>query len=146
MRFTRYFAAVAAVGLLTTPALAQSDTAPTSEAQMNEMAEKLADPGMQDGIATMVERMAVTMMKLPVGELAGAIEDARPGTVKDRIPKDATLADLAGDDARGIPEKLGKQSRVAMNMMSGFAKIFAKMMPELEDMARDMEADMKRLN
>lgn len=123
------------------PASAAGEAA-SSEKQMIEMADKMGDDDMQNSIAGMVERMAAMMMKLPVGEFAAAIEEARPGSVKNPIPKDASLADLAGDDAQHIPEKMGEQSRMAMNMMSGFARVFAKMMPEFEDMARDMADEM----
>lgn len=137
----------AAAGLLLVAApaaVAKTDTS-ASEAQMIEMADKLADDTMQDSIAAAVERLTGVMMKLPVGEFAAAVEEARPGSVKTRIPKDATLADLAGDDAQHMPETLGKQSRVAMTMMSGFARAFAKMMPEFENIARDIGAEMDRV-
>jgi hypothetical protein len=103
------------------------------------MADKMSDPAMQDGVAAVVEHMTSTMMQLPVGQFAEAIENARPGTVGKRIRRDATIADLAGRDADNFPEKLGDGSRQMMGMMSGFAKAFAVMMPEFEKMGREME-------
>jgi hypothetical protein len=114
-----------------------------AEAKLNGMAEDLADPRMQDGVAAMVERMGETMLDLPVGKFAAAIEKARPGTMKKRIGEDATVADLAGRDAERLPGELAKGSRQMMTMLSGFAAAFATMMPEFEDMARDLEASMK---
>ncbi|MEE9433271.1 MAG: hypothetical protein V3V15_03425 [Sphingorhabdus sp.] len=111
--------------------------------EMTAMADKLADPAMQDSVATMVEKMAAAMMRLPVGKFADAIEKARPGTVKDSIPSDATLADIAGADARNLPAALGTTTRGAMGMMSSFAEAFASILPELEAAARDMEKSMK---
>jgi hypothetical protein len=98
---------------------------------------------MQDGVAAAVETMTSTMMRLPVGQFAEAIENARPGTVNKRIRRDATIADLAGRDARYLPEELGARSREAMGMMSGFARAFAVMMPEFERMGREMEDGFK---
>ncbi len=114
-----------------------------SEAGMMEMAGKISDPAMQDGVASAVETMTSAMMRLPVGQVAEAIENARPGTINRRIRRDTTIADLAGRDARNLPEELGARSREAMGMMSGFARAMAVMMPEFERMGRDMEESFK---
>ncbi len=110
---------------------------------MMDLADKMADPDMQDGIASAVETMAATMMKLPVGQFAAAIEDARPGTVRKQIRRDATVSDVAGRDAEYLPQELGDRSRDMMGMMGSFAKAFAVMMPEFEKMGREMEASFK---
>jgi hypothetical protein len=107
------------------------------------MAEDLADPRVQNGVAAMVERIGETMLDLPVGKFAAAVEKARPGTIEKRIREDATVADLAGRDAERLPRELGKGSRQMMNMLSGFASAFATMMPEFEAMGRDLERSMK---
>lgn len=114
-----------------------------AEAQLNDMAEDLANPRVQDGVAAMAERIGETMLELPVGKFAAAIEKARPGTMKKRIRENATLADLAGRDAERLPHELGKGSRQMMTMLSGFAAAFATMVPELEDLGRDLEDSMK---
>ena len=106
---------------------------------MADMAGKISDPAVQDGVAMAVERVTGAMMNMPIGPLAQAIERARPGTVSRRIRGDATVADIAGRDARYLPEELGTRSREAMGMMSGFARAMAVMMPEFERMGREME-------
>ncbi len=103
------------------------------------MADRIGDPAVQDGVANMVERATGAMMNMNVGRFAQAIERARPGTVDRRIPGDATVGDLAGRDARYLPEELGERSREAMGMLSGFARAMAVMMPEFERMGREME-------
>ncbi|MEP7350888.1 MAG: hypothetical protein ABI668_13200 [Sphingorhabdus sp.] len=110
-----------------------------SSADMRDMAAKISDPGMQDGVAAAVERMTANVMQLPVGHLAAAIEDARPGTVKERIHYDSNIADLAGRDAENLPEELGARSREMMGVAGSFAKAFAVMLPEFEKMGREME-------
>ncbi len=107
------------------------------------VANKIGDPAVQDGVAAAVERVTGTMMNLPVGRFADAVERARPGTVDRRIRDDATVADIAGRDARYLPEELGERSREAMGIMSGFAKALAVMMPEFERMGREMEESFK---
>jgi hypothetical protein len=121
------------------PVAAFSEEAASDEAGMIEMADKMADPAMQDGVAAAIETMTATMMRVPVGQFAEAIENARPGTVGRRIGRDATIADLAGRDADYLPEKLGDSSRQMMGMMGGFARAMAVMMPEFERMGREME-------
>lgn len=125
------------------PFAAFNDESASNEAGMIEMADKMNDPAMQKGVAAAVETMTATMMRLPVGRFAEAIEKARPGTVGKRIRSDATVADLAGRDAEYLPEKLGNSSRQMMGMMSGFARAFAVMMPEFERMGREMEEGFK---
>jgi hypothetical protein len=103
------------------------------------MAAKMSDPAVQEGVAAVVERTTATMMNMPIGPMAEAIERARPGTVSRRIQSDSTVADIAGRDARYLPEELSERSRDAMGMMSGFARTMAMMMPEFERMGREME-------
>jgi hypothetical protein len=104
-----------------------------------EMADKMADPRVQDGVSAAVERATGAMMNLPIGRFAEAIERTRPGTVGRRIRPDSTIADVAGADSRYLPEQLGDGSRQMMGMMSGFARAMAVMMPEFERMGREME-------
>lgn len=110
---------------------------------VNEIASKLADPHMQDRIATAVEGMARKVMDMPVGPLVESIERARPGTVKRSIPRDATLADIADRDSEALPEKLGEGSRQMLSMAGSLAQAMAAMMPEFERMGRAMEESFK---
>lgn len=110
-----------------------------SQADVDDVASRLADPEVQDSVAVVVENMAGAMMRMPVGGFAEAIENARPGTVKRRIRRDATIADLAGRDSDYLPEELGDRSREMVGMMGGFARAMATMMPAFENMGRDLE-------
>jgi hypothetical protein len=124
----------------TDAASAYEEVAPVGrDDEFSVMADRIGDPAVQDGVATIVERATGAMMNMNVGRFAQAIERARPGTVGRRIPGDATVGDLAGRDARYLPEELGEKSREAMGMMSGFARALAAMMPEFERMGREME-------
>jgi hypothetical protein len=118
------------------------DYAPTpdeDDSGIMKMADRVSDPAVQEGVAAVVEQTAGAMMNLPIGPLAEAIERARPGTVDRRLPRDVRLGDLAGRNARYLPQELGERSREAMGMMSGFARAMAVMMPEFERMGREME-------
>jgi hypothetical protein len=123
--------------------ISAQDNSPADDGAVNEIAAKMADPQMQDRIATAVETMARTVMDMPVGPLVDSIEKARPGTVKRNIPHDATLADIADRDAEALPEKLGEGSRQMLSMAGSLAQVMAAMMPELERMGRAMEEGFK---
>jgi hypothetical protein len=147
---TRFrFAALAIAGAALTapvaahPDMQKSSNAANTQADMEAMANQMSDPKMQDGMADMVENMGEVMMKFPIGKMFKAIETARPGTVRDEMDDDTTLADLAGRDGEDMPKMLGKETRRAMSMMGGFTKAFATMIPEFEKMGRDMEKQMK---
>lgn len=108
-------------------------------AEMAEVADRIDDPALHDGVAAAVEGVTDSIMRLPVGRFADAIERARPGTVDRRLPHDARVGDLAGRDAGYLSQELGERSREAMGMMGGFARAMAAMMPEFEKMSREME-------
>ncbi len=109
------------------------------ESSIDDVADRMSDPAMQSGVAETVERATAAMMNVPIGPLADAIEQARPGTVNRRIRRDSTIGDLAGRDAAYLPEELADRSRDMMGMMGGFARAMSSMMPGLERMSREME-------
>lgn len=114
-----------------------------TQAGMDDIAGRLADPVVQDMVSGVVQNMAGAIMNMPVGGFAEAIESARPGTVKRRIRRDATVADIAGRDAEYLPEELGDRSRDMVGMMGGFARAMANMMPAFENMGRDLEDQLR---
>ncbi|NJM49693.1 MAG: hypothetical protein HC843_01335 [Sphingomonadales bacterium] len=113
-----------------------------SEARLRDVAAKLNDPAMQDGIANMAKNLGNVMMQLPVGTFIHAIEKARPGIVDRRYDEDMTLADMAGPEGENLPAEIGAQSRTAVQMMGGFADALAGFMPQLEQMGRALEKSM----
>lgn len=126
-----------------TGAGATAERAGDAAAQLDGLADDLADPQVQNGVAAIVEQVGEKLLDIPVGKFAAAIERARPGTVDRSIPADATLSDIAGRDVARLPRELGDGSRQMLTMLSGFAAAFADMAPEFEDMARDIDARLK---
>ncbi|HEV7233115.1 MAG TPA: hypothetical protein VGN36_02645 [Sphingorhabdus sp.] len=110
-----------------------------NSAAMEEIADRIDDPATRYGVAAAVEGVTGAIMNMPIGGLTDAIERARPGTVDRRLPRDARLGDLAGASADRLPQKMGARSLEAMEMMGGFARVMAAMMPEFERMGREME-------
>ena len=116
-----------------------------AQSDLTDLSAKMADPRMQDSMANAVERMTETMLDLPIGKFAAAIEQSVPGANKGRkrIRANDTLADVAGRDAERLPEQLASGSRQMMGMMSGLAAAFATMLPEFEKMGEAMEDSME---
>ena len=104
-------------------------------------ADRLSNPATQDGIAIRVERMTGTILDIPIGKFAAAMERSIPGANRgrNRIRANDTIADIAGRDADHLPEQLGDSSREMMGMMSGLAAAFATMIPEFERISRDVD-------
>jgi hypothetical protein len=133
----------------TAPLALADDSADAQDAQadMMQMADKLADPRMQDGVANMVGTMTEKMMDFPIGKFAAAIERSMPGAMKSkrgkRISANDTVADLAGRDADRLPGELARGSKQMMGMLSGFAAAFATMIPEFEKMGDELEKSME---
>lgn len=107
--------------------------------RLEPIAGRLSDPMVQDSVAIMVENMAGAIMNMPIDGITQAIETARPGTVRRSMRRGATVADVAGRDARYLPQELGDQSRAAVGMMGGVARAMANMMPAIENLGRDMQ-------
>jgi hypothetical protein len=112
-----------------------------AQTELNKVADQLSDRNSQDGVANMVERMTGSMLDFPIGKFVAALEQSVPGANKgkNRIRANDTVADIAGRDADGLPEKLADSSRDMMGMMSGFAAAFATMVPEFEKLSRDLD-------
>lgn len=157
MRLKTLLFALPAVALAAMPASAQdvvyspgtgepydaiSEEQPDTD--IDRVVDRMSDPVVQHGVGGAVEYASESIMRLPIGRFADAIERARPGTVDRRLPQDATVGDLAGRDADYLPQELGERSREMVGMMGGFAQAMAAMMPELERMSREMEEGFRR--
>lgn len=110
---------------------------------VDDIARRLDDPATRYGVAAAVEGITGNIMNLPVGGLADAIERARPGTVDRRLPRNARVGDFAGGNVDRLPQKMGARSLEAMEMMGGFARAMAAMMPEIERLGRHMEESLR---
>jgi len=114
-----------------------------SGAELRSAADQLVNPDMQDNVADTVERVSASLMYVPIGSFAAAIERARPGTVDPGIGYDSRLGDLAGPDAAALPRELGARSREAMNLMGGVAQAISEMMPAFERMSHQLTESFK---
>lgn len=127
--------------LLTVPASAHDTRAePDSSVQMKEMANRFADPAMQDDVSNVVEAMTDVMLNLPVGQFAEVVERTRPGTVDEHIDRNTRLGDLVGPDADHMAARAGDGTRASMAAMGSFMRAFADILPEFQKLGREIEA------
>ncbi len=118
-------------------------TASDSSVEMIKMADEMARPENVEKISNLVEGIAGAMMQMPVGQMAATIEKASPGMIKNSIPANATVADLAGKDGDRLPQEFAAKTRDMMSMAGSFARVFAELLPQLERMGKDMEAKVR---
>ncbi len=134
--------AAAAVLALATPSITFAQDAadiPPSDAEssLSQLSEKLSDPAFQDQAAVMAEILLGTVLELPIGPMAEALDKATGGQGPD-IDPDARVRDLA-PEADELPEQLSSELPRAMNAMSGMAEGLELMLPALRDMAERMK-------
>ena len=136
--------AVAGAILAPAPAIAQIESVDPdtllNEAEGEpsvELGEKLADPAMQEQIATTVTVMSEILLDLPLAPLAKSLAEAGVESA-DRIPRDATLRKLA-PGAERVPEELAENLPRMMNAMAALSKGLEEMRPALEEMADRMK-------
>jgi hypothetical protein len=134
----RVFAPVVlgALALSAVPAAAE-------EPPFGRMAEDLSDPARQDAMAGALEALGEALLDLKVGPFMKAMDRAGHGEATRDIDPDATLADVAGPEARRMPRELADKLPVMMGLMGSMAGELEAMLPELEAMGRKLERRME---
>ena len=135
--------AAAAVFAAPVPALAQIENVDPDDGfaqappATDALVEKLADPAMQEQMATTVAVLSEVLLDLPLAPLADALAQAGVEGA-DRIPNDTTLRKLAPEADR-VPAEIAENLPKMMGAMASMAKGMEAMMPALEDMAARMK-------
>lgn len=140
----RNIAVVALAGaLLGSPAFAR-DLGGARDRDMTRAVERMQDPATQSAIANAVGSLTEALMQLRVAPFINAVNAADPDNTHTEVPDDATLADLTGRDGEDMSEAARAQTIVATRAMGAMAGAFAQMLPQLEAMAHDVEAQVRR--
>ena len=136
---------LAMVALWPGPAAAREPaTASTSGA--NEVIRQLEDPHRQAAVADAMGAMMSAMLSMKAAPLARAMDAMGNHDEAQRIPRDATMGDLAGPDARRIPDEVKRRVPGMMIALSSLAGLMDEMMPELKKIGADFEHAMDRAN
>lgn len=110
---------------------------------LGRIAEDLSDPERQAAMAGALEALSAALLDLKVGPFMKAMDRAGHGAATRDIDPDATLADVAGPEARRMPRELADKLPVMMGVMGTMAGELEGMVPELEAMGKRMERRME---
>jgi len=134
-------AAAAALLVFAAPSAALAQDAPNGE-EFAEMSQKQADPEFQEQAAMMGQVLVQTLLELPIGPMAEAMNRATDGKGPD-IDPDAKVKDIA-PNADELPAQVADKLPMAMNAMSGMSEGMQAMLPALRDMAERMRGAMEK--
>lgn len=131
MTFTKLlpFAVVTAVAMLPAPVLAK---APRGEAMR-----ELSDPRTQQAMGDMLGALFGVILDMPADPLVRAMEAAGEPEAARRIPRGATIGDLAGPEARNAPREIRRRAPALIGAMGELAGTLEEMAPEFERIADD---------
>lgn len=130
----------AALGLLAlTPAPALARDHAEGSAEMQRM---LSDPHMQDAVGNAMSALLGAMLDMKAEPFAKAMESMGDREGARRIPRGATLGDLAGPDARKMPREIKRRVPAMMNATGSMVGVLDAMLPQLEAIGKDFEAQM----
>jgi hypothetical protein len=126
---------LAALALAPVPALAR-------EAADEDFASELSDPGKQQVIGNAMAAMMGVLLNLKTDPLARAMERMGDHKAARKIPRGATLGDLAGPEARRMPAEVRRRVPAMMGAMGELAGMIQDIAPELEAIGDDFERQM----
>jgi hypothetical protein len=107
--------------------------------EMGRVADELSNPKNQRAVAGMMEAMSEMLLSMKVAPLAKAMEQMGNRETARSIPRNATLADLAGPEARRMPREISQKVPMMMGAMAGMSEAMEAMLPQLEAMAEKMK-------
>lgn len=131
--------ALAAALPLAALALSQPAAAKPAERQLGEVSRQLGNPETQEAMAAVLSAMTRAMLQMDVSALGNAAEAMGDKHGARKFRKGTTLADLAGRDARDLPQDIRRKAPAVMGAMAGMAGAMEAMLPELAKVAEQMK-------
>jgi hypothetical protein len=128
-------AALAVLALAPVPALAR-DTAD------DDFASDLNDPRKQEAMGNAMAAMLGVMLNLKAEPLTQAMERMGEHKAARRIPRGATLGDLAGPQAKRLPGEVRRQVPAMMGAMGELAGMMQDLAPQLAAIGEDFDRQM----
>lgn len=121
------------------PAPADARERPSEAA---EMARQLEDPRNQEAAANAMGALFGVMLNMKAAPLAKAMDAMGERDAARRIPKGATIGDLAGPEARAMPREIKRRVPGMMTAMASMTGMLDEMMPQLEAIGKQFERDL----
>jgi hypothetical protein len=120
--------------------LSQPAAAKPAETGLGEVSRTLGNRETQEAMAGVLASLAKAMLQMDVsafGQAAEAVGDKRTAR---QLRKGTTLADVAGRDARRLPEEIRRKAPAMVGAMGAMAGAMDAMLPELAKVAEQMKA------
>jgi hypothetical protein len=134
-RAVRAAAPLALLALASQPALARAPADPG----LREASRQLGNPQTQQAVAAMLASLADAMLQIDVSPLAQAADAVGDKQAAKHLRKNKRIANLAGPEARHLPEDIRRKAPAMMTAMAGMASAMEAMLPELARVAQQMK-------
>lgn len=125
-------ASVAAVLVLSSPAMAQDADSGAADHALARAADAMSDPARQQQVAAMAQAVMGAMMEMPVAPLMRAAA-SMSGEEAEDIDPDLRLADVAGPDARASAGQIADRVPAMMQTLAAFTYAFDGVLPQLRE-------------
>lgn len=115
---------------------------------LSEMQGRLGDPATQRAMGDAMAGMMAAMLEMKAAPFLKAMDQM--GTSMGEapahraIPDDATLGDLAGPEARRMPQEVARKAPAMMGAAGAMAGAMGEMLPQLEEMGKRMGDQMRK--
>lgn len=127
--------ALAALALTPFPALAHDHADRDIAADLN-------DPRKQEAMGNAMGAMMAVLLDMKAEPLARAMDRMGEHKAARKIPRGATVGDLAGPEAKRLPGEVRRRVPMMMGAMSELAGMMQDLAPQLEAIGKDFDHQM----
>jgi hypothetical protein len=127
--------ALAVLALAPVPTLAR-------DSADDDFAAGLNDPRKQEAMGNAMGTLMSAMLNMKTEPLARAMERMGEPKAARKIPRGATLGDLAGPEAKQIPAEMRRRVPAMMGAMGELAGMMKDIAPQLEAIGKDFDRQM----
>lgn len=125
---------LAALAALPAPAAAKSE---------NPVSRELRDPYKAEAMGDMLGAMLDVMLDMKAAPLARVMDAAGDPEAARRIPRGATIGDLAGPDGHRLPQEVRRRAPAMLGALGEFAGMLEDVAPKLERIAKDYDRNVE---
>lgn len=112
----------------------------------DDMIRQLEDPRTQAAVGHAMGALIAAMLAMPADPLVRVMESTGNHDAARRIPKGATLGDLAGPDARTMPREIKRRVPGMMTAAGSLLGVAEALGPQLAAIGKQLERDLGDLD
>lgn len=113
--------------------------APAAARPDGDLGRELRDPRTQQAMGDLLGALFGAVLNMKAEPLARAMDAAGDREGARRIPRGATIGDLAGPEARALPREIRRRAPALVGALGELAGALEEMAPEFEKIGRDFE-------